>query len=95
MAVERPDCGMARHVLNDAVRTGWSAVSYAPNTSCPARQSSTDERMTMLWTLFVVLLLLWLLGVVSSYTLGGFIHVLLVLAVVAVLVQLITGRRAV
>ena len=38
----------------------------------------------MLWTLFVVLLLLWLLGVVSSYTLGGFIHLLLVLAVVAV-----------
>ena len=61
----------------------------------PARQSSTDVRMTMLWTLFVVLLLLWLLGVVSSYTLGGFIHLLLVLAVVAVLVQLITGRRAV
>ena len=49
----------------------------------------------MLWTLFVVLLLLWLLGVVSSYTLGGFIHLLLVLAVVAVLVQLITGRRTV
>jgi hypothetical protein len=42
-----------------------------------------------------VLLLLWLLGVVSSYTLGGFIHLLLVLAVVAVLVQLISGRRAV
>ena len=40
----------------------------------------------MLWTLFVVLLLLWLLGVVSSYTLGGFIHLLLILAVVAVLV---------
>ncbi|HEU4689623.1 MAG TPA: lmo0937 family membrane protein [Vicinamibacterales bacterium] len=49
----------------------------------------------MLWTLFVVLLVLWLLGVVSSYTLGGFIHLLLVLAVVAVLVQLISGRRAV
>ena len=49
----------------------------------------------MLWTLFVVLLLLWLLGVVSSYTLGGFIHLLLVLAVVAVLVQLISGSRAV
>jgi hypothetical protein len=49
----------------------------------------------MLWTLFVVLLLLWLLGVVSSYTLGGFIHVLLVIAVVAVLVQLMSGRRAV
>jgi len=60
-----------------------------------ASESSTVVRMTMLWTLFVVLLLLWLLGVVSSYTLGGFIHILLVLAVVAVLVQLITGRRAV
>ena len=56
---------------------------------------STDVSMTMLWTLFVVLLVLWLLGVVSSYTLGGFIHLLLVLAVVAVLVQLISGRRAV
>jgi hypothetical protein len=49
----------------------------------------------MLWTLFVVLLLLWVLGVVSSYTLGGFIHLLLVLAVIAVLVQLLSGRRVV
>jgi hypothetical protein len=47
----------------------------------------------MLWTLFVVLLVLWLLGVVSSYTLGGFIHLLLVLAVVALVFQLLTGRR--
>ena len=49
----------------------------------------------MLWTIFVVLLVLWLLGVVSSYTLGGFIHILLVLAIVAVVIQLIQGRRAV
>jgi hypothetical protein len=49
----------------------------------------------MLWTLFVILLLLWAVGLVSSYTLGGFIHILLVLAVVAVLIQLISGRRAV
>ena len=48
----------------------------------------------MLWTLAVVLLLLWALGLVSSYTLGGFIHVLLVVAVVMVLVNLISGRRA-
>jgi Family of unknown function (DUF5670) len=47
----------------------------------------------MLWTLFVVLLVLWLLGVVSSYTLGGFIHLLLVLALVALVFQLISGRR--
>jgi hypothetical protein len=48
----------------------------------------------MLWTLFVILLILWLLGVVSSYTMGGFIHILLVLAVIALVFQLITGRRA-
>jgi hypothetical protein len=47
----------------------------------------------MLWTLFVILLILWLLGMVSSYTLGGFIHILLVLALVAVVIQLISGRR--
>jgi len=46
----------------------------------------------MLWTLFVVLLVLWLLGVVSSYTFGGFIHILLVLAVVALVFQLISYR---
>ncbi|HET9789671.1 MAG TPA: lmo0937 family membrane protein [Candidatus Angelobacter sp.] len=49
----------------------------------------------MLWTIFVVLLVLWLLGVVSSYTMGGFIHILLVLALVALVFQLISGRRTV
>jgi hypothetical protein len=49
----------------------------------------------MLWTLFIILLVLWLLGVVSSYTLGGFIHILLVLAVIALVFQLLTGRRTV
>ncbi len=47
----------------------------------------------MLWTIFIVLLVLWLIGVVSSYTLGGFIHILLVLAVIALIFQLITGRN--
>ena len=49
----------------------------------------------MLWTIFVILLVLWLLGVVTSYTLGGFIHVLLVVAVVLAVMQLLQGRRAV
>ncbi len=49
----------------------------------------------MLWTIFVILLVLWLLGLVTSYTLGGFIHILLVIAVAVLLIQLITGRRAV
>lgn len=47
----------------------------------------------MLWTIFIVLLILWLIGVVSSYTLGGFIHLLLVIALVVLLINLITGRR--
>jgi hypothetical protein len=46
----------------------------------------------MLWTIFIILLVLWLLGMVSSYTLGGFIHLLLVLAIVVVLIRVIQGR---
>ncbi len=48
----------------------------------------------MLWTIFVILLVLWALGLVTSYTFGGFIHILLVLAVVMLIVNLIQGRRA-
>ncbi len=47
----------------------------------------------MLWTIFVILLVLWLLGMVTSYTMGGFIHVLLVIAIVVVLIRVIQGRR--
>jgi hypothetical protein len=47
----------------------------------------------MLWTIFVILLVLWLLGLVTSYTLGGFIHILLVIAIVVVLIRIIQGRR--
>jgi len=47
----------------------------------------------MLWTIAIVLLILWLLGVVTSYTLGGFIHILLVIAIIAILVRIIQGRR--
>jgi len=49
----------------------------------------------MLWTIFFILLVLWLLGVVSSYTLGGFIHLLLIVAVVVLLIRIIEGRRPV
>ena len=49
----------------------------------------------MLWTVFVILLVMWLLGMVTSYTLGGFIHILLVLALVSALIQIIQGRRVV
>ncbi len=49
----------------------------------------------MLWTIAVVLLLLWALGLVTGYTISGFIHILIVLAIVAVLVRIISGRRIV
>jgi hypothetical protein len=48
----------------------------------------------MLWTIFVILLVLWLVGLVSSYTLGGYIHILLVLAVIVLIFQLLSGRRS-
>jgi hypothetical protein len=47
----------------------------------------------MLWTIFVVLIVLWALGLVSSYTIGGYIHVLLVIAIVIVLIRIIQGRK--
>jgi hypothetical protein len=47
----------------------------------------------MLWTIFVILMILWLLGLVSGYTISGFIHILLVIAIVVVLIRVIQGRR--
>jgi hypothetical protein len=49
----------------------------------------------MLWTIFVILLVLWLLGLVTSYTLGGFVHILLVLAIIVLVINLVQGRKAV
>ena len=48
----------------------------------------------MLWTIAVIMLVLWVLGLVSSYTMGGFIHILLVLAIIVILLNVIQGRRA-
>jgi hypothetical protein len=59
--------------------------------SCVADQ---EEETDMLWTIFVILLVLWLLGLVSSYTLGGFIHILLVLALVVLVINLLSGRSS-
>jgi hypothetical protein len=49
----------------------------------------------MLWTIFVILLIMWLLGMITSYTFGGFIHLLLIIAIAVILIQVIQGRRAV
>jgi hypothetical protein len=47
----------------------------------------------MLWTIFVILLIMWMFGMATSYTLGGFIHILLLLAIASILIQIIQGRR--
>jgi hypothetical protein len=60
-----------------------------------AVEFSLGRRPTMLWTIALILLVLWALGLVSSVTMGGFIHLLLVAAVVLILVRLIQGRRVV
>lgn len=78
-------------------------TSEAPNLSAFAQRRMREhlgdliarKEATMLWTIFVVLLVLWLLGMVTSYTLGGFIHVLLVVALVMLVINLISGRRTV
>jgi hypothetical protein len=57
--------------------------------------SCSRKEEHMLWTIFVVLLVLWALGMVSSYTLGGFIHLLLVVAIAVVLIRVIQGQRPV
>jgi uncharacterized protein DUF5670 len=89
-------------------RTGEPAFSLYDNASrvtLEAERRVTDgipraplysrKERPMLWTIFAILLILWLLGMVTSYTLGGFIHILLVLAIVAVLIRIIQGRTPV
>jgi hypothetical protein len=61
----------------------------------PGTLASNIEVHTMLYTIAVVLLILWVLGLVSSYTMGGFIHILLVVAIVVVVIRVIQGRRVI
>ncbi len=58
------------------------------------RQGLIEQKeIDMFWTIAVILIILWVLGLVSSYTMGGFIHVLLVIAIIVVLIRIIQGRR--
>lgn len=59
----------------------------------PTAFTKKERKRFMLYTIAVVLILLWLLGIVSSYTIGGFIHILLVIAIVVVLLRVISGRK--
>jgi hypothetical protein len=76
------------------LRCGRS-VSHFVNRFGPMPALFQRGRNEMLWTIFVLLLLLWMLGLVTSYTLGGFIHILLIVAIAVLCIQLISGRRAI
>ena len=82
----------------EETETAWSllvtsAIAFVPTKTLGVVDKRRGNKM--LWTIFVILLVLWLLGVVSSYTVGGFIHILLVLALVVLLINIIGGRRTV
>jgi uncharacterized protein DUF5670 len=82
----------SREILDETAESEywwWRSAGAALSTSS---QFKRKDR-TMLWTIAVVLLALWLLGLVTAYTMGGFIHVLLVIAVIVVLMRIIQGRR--
>ena len=73
----------------------FSGTERVHGCTATLRSGSHNKETEMLEAIAVVLLVLWLLGLVSSYTLGGFIHVLLVLAIVVILLRVVQGRRAV
>jgi hypothetical protein len=70
-------------------------MAYAVLSCFLAAGGAKRREEGMLWTIFVILLVLWLLGMVSSYTMGGFIHLLLVIAVVVMVIRLLQGRSPV
>jgi hypothetical protein len=82
---------LSRDLANNHLLLYWN-----PSHRCwyEAKQKASGGN-EMLWTIFMILLVLWLVGLVSSYTLGGFIHLLLVAAVIVLILQLVSGRRPV
>jgi hypothetical protein len=81
------------------MRTAFDPADDSRHEACNGRRTcwlcAGRRWVVMLMTIFVLLLVLWLLGMVSSYTLGGFIHLLLLLAIAVVLIRIIQGRRPV
>jgi hypothetical protein len=73
-------------------RKGRYSDFITANRGTKSRQSS--RRTKMLWTITIILFILWIVGLVSSYTLGGWIHILLVLAIIVLIFNLLSGRRA-
>jgi Family of unknown function (DUF5670) len=83
---------MAEPVRRTYARFRWLNAILGRGNNCDVTQFK-EKTMDLLMTIGIVLLVLWLLGLVTSYTLGGFIHILLVLAIIVILVRVIQGRR--
>jgi len=83
-----------RDLQHQRLTSKWLRVLFGPALAMN-RGSVDKERDNMLWTICVILLILWALGMVTSYTMGGFLHILLILAVIVVLIRLFQGRRSV
>jgi hypothetical protein len=71
----------------------WFFDGWCPDASACKKYEQSDKEERMLWTIAVVLIILWMLGMVTGYTMGYFIHILLVIAIIVVLVRVIQGRR--
>jgi hypothetical protein len=84
----------AKNQIDERLCVGAPTEKTAHRTLALIATTNTKEVLPMLQTLAIVLLVLWLLGVVSAYTLGGFIHILLVVAVVMFLIRFISGRKS-
>jgi hypothetical protein len=70
-------------------------VTASGTADVTAQEEKEKTPMDLLWTVAVILVILWLLGLVTSFTLGGFVHILLVLAIIVILIRVIQGRRPV
>jgi hypothetical protein len=78
--------------LGTLQQEGYGQITSSP--TAKHRAGQFQETNTMLWTITIILFILWVVGLVSSYTLGGWIHILLVLAIIVLIFNLLSGRRA-
>jgi len=85
--------GIHRMREKNVMRYSSAVLGSLPSRFAADLRVVSKEGMCMLWTIFVILLILWFLGMVSSYTLAGYIHILLLIAVVVLVINLVTGRR--
>ena len=86
--------GLWERGKNGTKRKVWEDVLRAPKVDLIGwTKSAIRKESNMLWTILVILLILWLLGLLTGYTMGGVIHILLVIAIIVLVVRLIQGRR--